>query len=82
MTMWMPLALWGLHRTLASGRRRDGIATGLAVALQTLSSLYYGLFLLVYMSALGAVCGSRAPSARAAAGAAGRGPRAGCASRP
>ena len=55
MTMWAPLALWGLHRTLASGERRHGIATGFAVALQTLSSLYYGLFLLVFMSALGTV---------------------------
>jgi hypothetical protein len=55
MTMWAPLALWGLHRTLARGERRDGIATGFAVALQTLSSLYYGLFLLVFMSALGTV---------------------------
>ena len=40
MTMWMPLTLWGLHRTLASGRLRDGLATGVAFALQTLSSLY------------------------------------------
>jgi len=55
MTMWMPLALLGLHRTLVSGRRRDGLLTGLAVALQTLSSLYYGLFLLVFMGALGTV---------------------------
>jgi hypothetical protein len=55
MTMWMPLALLGLHRTLVSGRRRDGVLTGLAVTLQTLSSLYYGLFLLTFMSALGAV---------------------------
>ncbi len=49
MTMWMPLALLGLHRTLARGRLRDGLATGLAFALQTLSSLYYGCFLAVYM---------------------------------
>ncbi len=49
MTMWMPLALLGLHRTLAGGRLRDGLATGLAFALQTLSSLYYGCFLAVYL---------------------------------
>ena len=54
MTMWMPLALWGLHRALASGRLRDGLATGFAFALQTLSSLYYGCFLAVYMAVLAA----------------------------
>jgi hypothetical protein len=53
MTMWMPLALWGLHRALARGRRRDGLATGLAFALQTLSSLYYGCFLAIYIVVLG-----------------------------
>jgi hypothetical protein len=53
MTMWMPLAVWGLHRTLASGRLRDGLWTGLAFALQSLSSLYYGCFLAVYMAVLG-----------------------------
>jgi hypothetical protein len=55
MTMWMPLALWGLHRTMASGKMRDGILTGVAFALQMLSSLYYGVFLSVYMFALGVV---------------------------
>ena len=53
MTMWMPLALWGLHRTLALGRVRDGVLTGVAFALQSLSSLYYGCFLAVYMAVLG-----------------------------
>jgi hypothetical protein len=53
MTMWMPLALLGLHRTLARGRLRDGLATGLAFALQTLSSLYYGCFLAVYLVIVG-----------------------------
>jgi hypothetical protein len=53
MTMWMPLALLGLHRTLARGRLRDGLATGLAFALQTLSSLYYGCFLAVYLVVVG-----------------------------
>ena len=53
MTMWMPLALLGLHRTLAAGRLRDGLATGLAFALQTLSSLYYGCFLAVYLFVVG-----------------------------
>jgi len=48
-TFWMPLALLLMHRTMKTGRVRDGAATGLLVALQTLSSLYYGLFLLVVM---------------------------------
>jgi hypothetical protein len=53
MTMWMPLALWGLHRTMSRGRIRDGLLTGAAFALQMLSSLYYGVFLSVYMVVLG-----------------------------
>ena len=53
MTMWMPLALLGLHRALARGRLRDGLATGFAFALQTLSSLYYGCFLAVYLAVVG-----------------------------
>ena len=53
MTMWMPLCLWALHRTLARGRLRDGLATGLTFALQMLSSLYYGLFLALYLIPVG-----------------------------
>ena len=53
MTMWMPLALWGLHRTLARARVRDGLLTGLAFALQTLSSLYYGAFFAAYLAVAG-----------------------------
>jgi hypothetical protein len=44
-TMWMPWAFLALHRTLDAGRWRDGFLTGLAVALQMLSSIYYGIFL-------------------------------------
>lgn len=53
MTMWMPLALWGVHRTMAEGRLRDGLLTGLAFALQMLSSLYYGVFLSAYLTVVG-----------------------------
>ena len=55
MTMWMPLALFFLHRTIAGGRWRDGVLTGLAFALQMLSSLYYGVFLTAYMVVMGGV---------------------------
>src|SRR5262249_27342848 len=55
MAMWMPLALWGLHRTIAKGRLRDGIVTGIGYALQMLSSLYYGLFFAVYLLPVAAV---------------------------
>ena len=55
MTMWMPLALYALHRTLARERLRDGLAMGAAFALQTLSCLYYGLFFLIYVLPLTAI---------------------------
>jgi hypothetical protein len=42
---WMPLALWMLHRTLDGGRIRDGLGVGAFIALQTLSCIYYGIFL-------------------------------------
>lgn len=73
MSMWMPLSLWALHRALASGSLRDGLLTGLMFACQTLSSLYYGLFLAAGMATLGfALWLSRgrpaAPIAKLAAG--------------
>ena len=37
-TMWIPLTLLALHRTMAGGWLRDGLATGLIFALQMLSS--------------------------------------------
>lgn len=44
-TVWMPLALLALHRTLETGRWKYGLATGAFVALQMLSCIYYGIFL-------------------------------------
>jgi hypothetical protein len=53
MTIGMPIALWALHRTLARARTADGMATGGAFALQMLSSLYYGVFMVVYLAVVG-----------------------------
>jgi hypothetical protein len=53
MSMWMPLALWALHRTIARARWRDGLLTGLAFAMQMLSSLYFGLYLAVVLLVFG-----------------------------
>jgi hypothetical protein len=44
-SVWTPWAFWSLHRMLETGRRRDGALIGLFVALQFLSSIYYGAFL-------------------------------------
>jgi hypothetical protein len=54
MAQWMPLCLWAFHRTLKNGRLRDGILTGLFFALQTLSSIYYGLFFATFLVPLAA----------------------------
>jgi len=54
-TQCLPLALWVFHRLLARGRLADGVWFGLFVAGQTLSCMYYGLFLVPY---LGIVCGT------------------------
>jgi hypothetical protein len=43
--MWSPLAFLALHRAYDTGRWRYGLATGACVALQLLSSIYYGVFL-------------------------------------
>ncbi len=54
-TYWMPLCLWAFHRTLRSGRYRDGLLTGACFAGQMLSSVYYGIFLATYLMPVGAV---------------------------
>jgi hypothetical protein len=43
--MWSPLAFLALHRTLDTGKWKYGLATGTCLALQMLSSIYYGIFL-------------------------------------
>jgi hypothetical protein len=48
-SVWTPWAFWSLHRMLETGRRRDGALIGLFVALQFLSSIYYGAFLAVLL---------------------------------
>jgi hypothetical protein len=54
MAQWMPLCLWAFHRTIRTGRLRDGLLTGLFLALQTLSSWYYGIFLFTFLVPVGA----------------------------
>ena len=55
MAQWMPLCLWALHRTVATGRLRDGLLTGLFFALQTLSCLYYAIFFATFLIPAGGV---------------------------
>ena len=52
--MWMPLAFLALHRAFDTGKWKYGLATGACIALQMLSSIYYGIFL-ASLVALGAV---------------------------
>jgi len=46
-TMWMPWALWALHRAFETRRTKFGLLTGFFLSLQMLSSIYYGVFLIV-----------------------------------
>ena len=46
-TMWMPWALWALHRAFETRRAKFGLLTGFFLSLQMLSSIYYGVFLIV-----------------------------------
>jgi hypothetical protein len=64
MAQWMPLCLWALHRTVQCGRLRDGLLTGLFLALQTLSSMYYGIFFAVYLIPVAIALLARAPRGR------------------
>ncbi|MEN3337137.1 MAG: hypothetical protein V7647_813 [Acidobacteriota bacterium] len=43
--VWTPWAFWALHRMFETGSRRSGALVGLLVALQFMSSIYYGVFL-------------------------------------
>ena len=49
-SQWMPLACWGLHRTVQWGRVRDGLLTAVFVLAQFLSCIYYGIFLVMTLA--------------------------------
>jgi hypothetical protein len=49
-TMFMPLGLWLLHRFAATPTPPRALAVGGAVAGQTLCSIYYGVFLSLYLA--------------------------------
>ena len=53
--VWMPWAFWAMQRTLDTGTLRYGLLTGLFMALQLTSSIYYGLFLAVLLATIAAI---------------------------
>lgn len=54
-TIWMPLAFLALHRALDTGKLRHGLGVGAFLALQTLSCIYYGIFLATIIGICGLV---------------------------
>jgi hypothetical protein len=50
---WIPLSLWALHRTLATGRWWFGILTGLFIAAQVFSCVYLAVFLATWLAVIG-----------------------------
>ena len=53
--LWIPWAFWALHRTIATASIRFGLLTGFFIALQMLSSIYYGIFLATLLPPAGLV---------------------------
>lgn len=51
-TVWMPLTLWAIHRTVDEGTIRFGVLAGIFLWLQIVSCVYYGAFLGVIAWAL------------------------------
>ncbi|MEO5895373.1 MAG: hypothetical protein ABIS06_06700 [Vicinamibacterales bacterium] len=51
-TVWTPWAFLALQRTIETGRRRFGLLMGVLMALQMLSSIYYGVFLLTLIGTI------------------------------
>ena len=66
MTIWFPLALLALKRTLVAGGPRSGLLLGLVLAGQAWSCMYFGLMLPLYvaLSACVLFVGWRCPWAR------------------
>lgn len=58
-TVWIPWAFWALHRVFETGARRYAGLLGACLALQCMSSIYYGVFLATLLAWCGLVllCG-------------------------
>lgn len=52
-TCWMPLTLWALHRTIATGRWTWGVLTGLGIAAQAFTCIYFAIFLATWLTIIG-----------------------------
>jgi hypothetical protein len=68
--IWVPLAFLALDRAVDTGRWRYGVLAGVCVALQFMSSIYYGVFLatLLGLTAFLLLIGRPAPWRRATVG--------------
>ena len=47
--MWMPLSLWLLHRLMSVPSPRAALSLGVAITAQLFCSIYYGVFLSIYL---------------------------------
>jgi len=65
MTLWMPLALLGLHRVMVRPLWRRGAITGVMVAAQALCSLYFGVFLATWLAVVWGVLATGSKRVRA-----------------
>ena len=62
--MWIPMALWALHRTVDRASWRDGVLCGVFVWLQIISSVYYGVFLAMALAIVAPMLLAAAPARR------------------
>jgi len=48
--IWIPWAFWALDHAVETGKQQYGVMTGVFIALQFMSSIYYGIFLATLIS--------------------------------
>src|SRR5262249_23560828 len=51
-TAWMPLTFWAVHRVFDEAKWRHGMLAGILLTFQLLSSIYYGVYLGIIVTAL------------------------------
>jgi hypothetical protein len=64
--MWIPLAFWAIHRTVEERSWRFGALAGIFLWFQTLSCVYYGVFLAAAMTLMSLLVLAATPRALAA----------------